>query len=114
MRRCEKEAWPLSRRPGLFRGDTKIAGLYFAVVALGAINASPNETALLDHFCQQRDNSEIEHVLGEKLLSLDFAKFYFGVARQALGDFLESSCLETAQALLLMVRSPAANFHIFD
>ncbi|KAJ5119099.1 transcriptional regulator family: Fungal Specific TF [Penicillium atrosanguineum] len=102
MRRCEQEAWPLSRRLGLFRGATKFGGLYFAVIALGAINASPNETALLDHFCQQRVVSEILHFQGAKFSSLNFAKFYFGAARQALGDFMESSCLETAQALLLM------------
>ncbi|KAJ5306451.1 hypothetical protein N7508_005466 [Penicillium antarcticum] len=56
MRRCEVEAWPNSRRAGLFRGLTKFARLYFAVVALGAINASPDETSLLDHFCQQTDD----------------------------------------------------------
>ncbi|KAJ5930042.1 transcriptional regulator family: Fungal Specific TF [Penicillium verhagenii] len=101
MRRCEREAWPISRRAGLFRSTTKFAGLYFAVVALGAINASPNETALLDHFYQQ--SADPERVVPVTYYSaLDFAKFYFGIAKIALGDLFESSCLETAQALFLL------------
>jgi hypothetical protein len=35
MRRCEREAWPISERTTLFGGTIKFAGLYFAVVALG-------------------------------------------------------------------------------
>ncbi|KAJ5651914.1 transcriptional regulator family: Fungal Specific TF [Penicillium longicatenatum] len=102
MRRCEREAWPISRRAGLFRGTTKFAGLYFAVVALGAINASPNETALLDHFYQQSTDPD-RAAPATHFSALDFAKFYFGIAKVALGDLFESSCLETAQALLLLV-----------
>ncbi|KAJ5797572.1 transcriptional regulator family: Fungal Specific TF [Penicillium pulvis] len=101
MRRCEREAWPISRRAGLFRSTTKFAGLYFAVVALGAINASPNETALLDHFCQQSTDPE-SAAPTPQFSALDFAKFYFGIAKVALGDLFESSSLETAQALLLL------------
>ncbi|KAJ5623379.1 transcriptional regulator family: Fungal Specific TF [Penicillium lividum] len=100
MRRCEREVWPLSRRAGLFRSITKFAGLYFAVVALGAINASPNETGLLDHFQQPADP---EGTVPATLFSaLDFAKFYFEIAKVALRDMFESSCLETAQTLLLL------------
>lgn len=102
MRRCERDAWPLSKRPSLFRGTTKFAGLYFAAIALGAINASPNETALLDHFYQQSADPE-KAPSDVRFSALDFAKFYFGVSKQALGDLFESSCLETAQALLLLV-----------
>ncbi|KAJ5917844.1 transcriptional regulator family: Fungal Specific TF [Penicillium verhagenii] len=101
MRRCEREAWSISRRAGLFRSTTKFAGLYFAVVALGAINASPNETALLDHFYQQSADPE-RAVPVTYYSALDFAKFYFGIAKIALGDLFESSCLETAQALFLL------------
>ncbi|KAJ5766598.1 uncharacterized protein N7511_004214 [Penicillium nucicola] len=101
MRRCETEAWPKSRRAGLFRGVTKFSRLYFAVVALGAINASPNETSLLDHFCQQTVD-EPRGPKGAVFSALDFAKLYFGLARQNMGDMFESSCLETAQALLLL------------
>lgn len=103
MRRCEREAWPISKRTSLFRGAVKFAGLYFAVVALGAINASPNETALLDHFCQQLEDPEKTLPPETRFSALDFAKFYFDIAKQALGDLFESSCLETAQALFLMV-----------
>ena len=105
MRRCERDAWPLSKRPSLFRGTTKFAGLYFAVIALGAINASPNETALLDHFYQQSTDPE-KPPSDVRFSALDFARFYFGVSKQALGDLFESSCLETAQALLLLVCAP--------
>ena len=54
-------------------------------------------------------NPEICHGQGVRFSSLNLANFCFGVARQALGHFLESSCLETAQALLLMVCSLAAS-----
>ncbi|KAJ5549339.1 transcriptional regulator family: Fungal Specific TF [Penicillium frequentans] len=101
MRRCEREAWPIARRAALFRSTTKFAGLYFAVVALGAINASPNETALLDHFYQQSTDPERTEP-APHFSALDFAKFYFGIAKVALGDLFESSSLETAQALLLL------------
>ena len=90
MTRCEHEAWKIPRRPGFSKGQSKFGGLYFAVVALGAINASSQETSLLDHYCGG-------------CTSLDFADFYFGVAKQAIGDIFESSSIETAQALLLMV-----------
>ncbi|KAJ5886901.1 transcriptional regulator family: Fungal Specific TF [Penicillium subrubescens] len=102
MRRCEREAWPISKRPTLFRGTVKFASLYFAVVALGAINASPNETALLDHFCHQSEDPDKTLPPETRFSALDFAKFYFDIAKQALGDLFESSCLETAQALFLM------------
>jgi hypothetical protein len=106
MRRCEREAWPISKRTALFRGAIKFSGLYFAVVALGAINASPNETALLDHFCHQSEDPEKTLPPETRFSALDFAKFYFDIAKQALGDLFESSCLETAQALFLMVCFP--------
>lgn len=105
MQRCEDEAWPIPNRQGLFRGATKFAGLYFAVVALGAINASPNETSLLEHFCQQFiDPSQMQRARrGPRFTALDFAKFFFGLAKRTLGDVFESSCLESAQTLLLLV-----------
>ncbi|OOG00144.1 hypothetical protein ASPCADRAFT_393841 [Aspergillus carbonarius ITEM 5010] len=101
MRRCENEALLLPRRPGFYRGISKFSGLYFAVVALGAINASPHETALLDHYCSYLPD------LGKpgavtRPSSLDFADYYFGRAKQALGDLFESCSLESAQALLLL------------
>ncbi|KAJ5395622.1 transcriptional regulator family: Fungal Specific TF [Penicillium crustosum] len=104
MQRCEDEAWPIPNRQGLFRGATKFAGLYFAVVALGAINASPNETSLLEHFCQQFiDPSQMQRARrGPRFTALDFAKFFFGLAKRTLGDVFESSCLESAQTLLLL------------
>ncbi|CAI7574529.1 unnamed protein product [Penicillium glandicola] len=104
MQRCENEAWPISNRRELFLGTTKFAGLYFAVVALGAINASPNETSLLEHFCQQFvDPSHTRRALrGSGFTALKFAKFFFGLAKRTLGDLFESSCLESAQALLLL------------
>ncbi|KAJ5692637.1 transcriptional regulator family: Fungal Specific TF [Penicillium macrosclerotiorum] len=102
MRRCEREAWPLSRRNSLFRDPPKFARLYFAVVALGAINASPNETSLLDHFCQQLVDPQKAPPSCTTFSALDFAKFYFSLSKQALGDLFESSCLETAQTLLLL------------
>lgn len=35
--------------------------------------------------------------------ALDFANFYFGAAKRALGDVSESCSLESAQALMLLV-----------
>lgn len=102
MHRCEREAWPVSKRANLFRRSSRFSGLYFAVVALGAINASPNETSLLDHYCQQFANPE-KSLERKDFSALGFAKFYFSLAKHSLGDLFESSCLETAQTLLLMV-----------
>ncbi|KAI1832832.1 transcriptional regulator family: Fungal Specific TF [Penicillium roqueforti] len=104
MQRCENEAWSVPNRQGLFRGTTKFAGLYFAVVALGAINASSNETSLLQHFCQQFvDPSQTRRARGGPgFTALDFAKYFFGLAKRTLGDLFESSCLESAQSLLLL------------
>ncbi|KAL4897647.1 fungal-specific transcription factor domain-containing protein [Aspergillus ambiguus] len=101
MQRCEKEAFVFSRRPAFYRGSSKFSGLYFAVVALGAINASPNETSLLDHYCTL-SSEPTKRGLAAKPSALDFADFYFGIAKQALGDLFESSSLESAQALLLL------------
>lgn len=104
MQRCENEAWPSSKRAGLFRGATKISGLYFAVIALGAINASSNETSLLEHFCQQSvDRTQTNPWRPIVYTALDFAKFFFGLAKRTLGNLFESSCLESAQTLLLLV-----------
>ncbi|KAL5360042.1 fungal-specific transcription factor domain-containing protein [Aspergillus floccosus] len=101
MQRCEQEAFVFSKRPAFYRGSSKLSGLYFAVVALGAINASPNETALLDHYCSLSSDPRKRGLAG-KPSALDFADFYFGIAKQALGDLFESSSLESAQALLLL------------
>ena len=102
MRRCEHEAFNLSRRPAFARGSSQFAGLYFAVVALGAINASPNETSLLEHYCTYSpDPGKVGTAGGYS--SLEFANFYFRVAKQALGDVFESCSLESAQSLILLV-----------
>lgn len=104
MQRCENDAWPTSKRAGLFRGTTKLSGLYFAVIALGAINASSNETSLLEHFCQQSvDRNQTNPWRSILYTALDFAKFFFGLAKGTLGNLFESSCLESAQTLLLLV-----------
>ncbi|PWY92713.1 hypothetical protein BO70DRAFT_328052 [Aspergillus heteromorphus CBS 117.55] len=101
MQRCEHEAFGFSRRPGFYRGVSKFSGLYFAVVALGAINASPHETALLDHYCNYLPRP-VKSGARDRPSSLDFADYYFGKAKQALGDLFESCSLESAQALLLL------------
>ncbi|KAB8267312.1 fungal-specific transcription factor domain-containing protein [Aspergillus minisclerotigenes] len=101
MQRCEKEAFVTSKRRAFHRRSSKFKGLYFAVVALGAINASPDETSLLDHYANcsaDRGKSNF----GGKLSALDFADFYFSITKQALGDIFESCSLESAQALLLL------------
>lgn len=104
MQRCEQEAFVFANRPAFCQDSSKFAGLYFAVVALGAINASPNETALLDHYCSLSSDPG-KRGLVDKPSALDFADFFFGIAKQALGDLFESSSLESAQTLLLLVRS---------
>lgn len=98
MRRCEQETWNMHRRTWPSLGQSKFAGLYFAVVALGAINATPNETSLLEHYCTYSGRGATGGYS-----TLDFADFYFGVTKQALGDIFESSSIESTQALLLMV-----------
>lgn len=103
LRRCEREAFNLSRRHSFARGSSKFAGLYFAVVALGAINASPDETSLLDHYCTYTPDPRKPGADG--CSALDFANYYFGAAKRALGDVFESCSLESAQALMLLVRS---------
>lgn len=100
--RCEHEAWTMPRRPGFSRGQSKFGGLYFAVIAVGAINASPHETSLLDHYCTYSPETRRPGAICG-YSALDFADYYFGVTKQALGDIFESSSIETAQALLLMV-----------
>ncbi|BCR91330.1 fungal specific transcription factor domain-containing protein [Aspergillus chevalieri] len=104
LRRCEREAFNLSRRKSFACGSSNFAGLYFAVVALGAINASPDETSLLDHYCTYSPDPRrpgTGSVGGYS--ALDFANFYFGAAKRALGDVSESCSLESAQALMLLV-----------
>ncbi|PYH93807.1 hypothetical protein BO71DRAFT_326872 [Aspergillus ellipticus CBS 707.79] len=101
MQRCENEAFVFSQPPGFSRGRSKFSGLYFAVVALGAINASPHETALLDHYCNYIPYPA-KPGTRTRPSSLDFADYYFGKAKQALGDLFESCSLESAQALLLL------------
>ncbi|GMG26895.1 unnamed protein product [Aspergillus oryzae var. brunneus] len=102
MQRCEQEAFVTSKRRAFYRRSSKFKGLYFAVVALGAINASPDETSLLDHYANCSADGRKSN-FGGKLSALDFADFYFGITKQALGDIFESCSLESAQALLLLV-----------
>lgn len=105
VRRCEREAFNLSRRQSSSRGLSNFAGLYFAVVALGAINACPDETSLLDHYCTYSPDTRRPGTGDAGTCSaLDFANFYFGAAKRALGDVFESCSLESAQALMLLVR----------
>ncbi|KAB8245778.1 fungal-specific transcription factor domain-containing protein [Aspergillus flavus] len=101
MQRCEQEAFVTSKRRAFYRRSSKFKGLYFAVVALGAINASPDETSLLDHYANCSADGRKSN-FGGKLSALDFADFYFGITKQALGDIFESCSLESAQALLLL------------
>ncbi|OGM43617.1 hypothetical protein ABOM_008561 [Aspergillus bombycis] len=101
MRRCEQGAFIASKRRTFSRQPSKFKGLYFAVVALGAINASPNETSLLDHYSTCSADGR-KYSFAGKPSALDFADFYFGITKQALGDIFESCSLESAQALLLL------------
>lgn len=103
MHRCEKDAFVLGRRPGFMRGSSRFSGLYFAVVALGAINASSEETSLLGHYCTSSTTERPSTESGSQPSALDFADFYFKTAKQAIGDLFEGCCLESVQASLLMV-----------
>ncbi|KAL2814954.1 fungal-specific transcription factor domain-containing protein [Aspergillus granulosus] len=95
MQRCEGQAFVPSNRTSFCNGLSRFSGLYFAVVALGAINASPHETTLLDHYCKYPS-------LNAQRIALYLADFYFGIAKQNLGDLFEGCSLETAQTLLLL------------
>ncbi|PKY07980.1 hypothetical protein P168DRAFT_308153 [Aspergillus campestris IBT 28561] len=101
MQRCEHEAFVLSHRSRFARGMSRFAGLYFAVVAVGAINASPNETSLLEHYSTTADSGS-GGTSTEQPSALDFANHYFKIAKQALGDLFEGGCLESVQALSLL------------
>ncbi|KKK17713.1 hypothetical protein ARAM_006333 [Aspergillus rambellii] len=101
MQRCEQQAFIPAKRLAFCRGSSAFSGLYFAVVALGAINASPNETALLGYYCNSLPDSTKRNNV-TKPSPLDFADFYFAIAKKALGDIFESCSLESVQALLLL------------
>lgn len=103
MQRCEHEAFVLSQRPRFARGVSRFSGLYFAVVAVGAINASPNETSLLEHYSATAPVDSGEAHTAQPS-ALEFANHYFRIAKQALGDLFEGGCLESVQALSLLVR----------
>lgn len=107
MQRCEHEAFVLSHRPRFAQGMSRFAGLYFTVVAVGAMSASPNETSLLEHYSTTADSASGETNTAQAS-ALDFANHYYKIAKQALGDLFEGGCLESAQALSLLVRS----FHV--
>ena len=103
LQRCERKAFNLSRRSHFTQGMSRFSSLYFTVVAVGAINASPNETSLLEHYSTTADSDSGETSTAPPS-ALDFADHYFKMAKHALGDLFEGGCLETVQALSLLVR----------
>ncbi|KAH6896738.1 fungal-specific transcription factor domain-containing protein [Thelonectria olida] len=76
-----------SKRSSTFRS------LYYAVVAVGAINAPMNEGPNLNH------SNQSWHT---KQAPLHYANWYFDLAHRALGNTFEISTLETCQALFLL------------
>ncbi|OQU95646.1 Fungal specific transcription factor domain-containing protein [Cladophialophora immunda] len=98
---CQRQVW--INQPTASRKDRRpqFMALYYAVVALGAINSGPDEATSLAKqyqdvaFCHGRVRKPMRS-------ALEWASHYFDLAKQALGDIMEMSSLETCQTLFMM------------
>ncbi|KAH8806197.1 fungal-specific transcription factor domain-containing protein [Xylogone sp. PMI_703] len=102
--RCAKEIWKKSMHEQsrqAQRSRSTLLPLYYAVVALGAINAGTDATSSLMSYyrniCQNHDCIAVP-----AKSTLEWSNLYFNLAKQSLGDIFETSTLETCQALFLM------------
>ncbi|KFY40674.1 hypothetical protein V494_03393 [Pseudogymnoascus sp. VKM F-4513 (FW-928)] len=102
--RCAKEVWDGQSEVRLRRPQgyhSKFLSLYYAVIALGAINAGIDNTSPLATYYRNWGNYGV-HDSPKKHATLEWANRYFNLAKQALGDVFESASLETCQTLFLM------------
>lgn len=107
--RCDNEIWSATLRGvtsmQLDRKRSRFLALYYAVVAGGPLTAG-DETSVLqncNHISSFSDRSRSGLSEGSVYPPLELAKTYFAKAKALLGDFFESSSLETTQTLFLMV-----------
>lgn len=107
---CARKVW--SCQPRLYRigHESKFLALYYAVVALGIIN-SPDQSSSCPIYYRRLEWDE-QSDASNKTCTLELANLYFARARQALGDTMEMSSLETCQALFLIVRT-SSNLIVF-
>jgi hypothetical protein len=109
MSRCDNEIWSATRggvpSRQLDRKRSRFLALYYAVVAVGALTAG-DETSVSQsyyHISSFLNRSSGGLNEGSVYPPLELAKTYFAKAKTLLGDFFESSSLETTQTLFLMV-----------
>ncbi|EXJ71702.1 uncharacterized protein A1O5_05510 [Cladophialophora psammophila CBS 110553] len=98
---CQRQAWINQPTAGCKDRRPQFMALYYAVVALGAINSGPDQAASL---AKQYQDAAFSRGRGRKPVrsALEWASHYFGLAKQALGDIMEISSLETCQTLFMM------------
>jgi hypothetical protein len=99
---CARMVW--SHQSGPIQGGyrSQFLALYYAVVALGAINSGIDQGSSLAKYYSSV-SWEDPLAASTHRSTLEWASLYFALAKQALGDIMEISSLETCQALFLMV-----------
>lgn len=101
---CQEQVWNNPSTGSSRKCRTQFLSLYYAVVALGAINGGPDENAALGRLYQdaRRRRRQGGRELQVRRSALDWASHYFDLAKEALGDIMEVSSLETCQTLFMM------------
>lgn len=99
---CARRLQPTQSKPPPSGCQSQFLALYYAVVALGAINSGVDQTSSLARYYQSPARGE-RHGTSTERTSLEWASLYFMLAKRALGDMMEISSLESCQALFLMV-----------
>lgn len=101
-RHCAKYIWSDNGSRKSMGSKSRFLALYYAVVAVGAINARMDDTSQLSMFYKHAEFLGRNKAFTERS-TLEWANHYFQLAKKALGDIFETSSLETCQALFLMV-----------
>lgn len=106
--RCEREIWSKGALHVLPGRQMHFWALYKTIVAVGSLTAG---TDLFENLRRQTRliKSHRHSANRQKKLvptSIDLSRVYFRQARRLLGDVFEVCSLESAQALILMVRVP--------
>ncbi|KAK1492665.1 hypothetical protein CTAM01_09863 [Colletotrichum tamarilloi] len=110
LKRCEDEIWSRLSRPDMIisaqmRREARFLALYNVVIAIGAITAGETSLLMEDHtkeFLDRTGQTSDEEALYPPIR---LARRFFERSRLHLEDICESSSLETAQTLFLMVSS---------
>lgn len=108
--RCDREAWGgnsvLEQAPSpQIRSHTRFLALFNIVLALGAVNAGETSILTWNRTHQFLDQAERLEYDGSPYLPIRVARLFFERAKHHLEDVFESTSLETAQTLFLMVRT---------